>query len=241
MNLHEFYETHSAQESTDFRFVALKEFLIKRLRGRSAADIGCGTGALARELANGGWRMLAVEPDPQLHALAAATLAGVKGDCRLVRSSIEDIGAADIAACENVLLIDVLEHIEDDGRMLAAIFAKMAPGARLLCLLPALETLYGKRDASVGHHRRYSMAAARRLFAAVSFKSVECRYWNLLGVGPYWWFEKFLGRQMPETFRRGPRSSPQKLLNAVLLFWFRLIENRISPPLGLSLLVTAVK
>jgi SAM-dependent methyltransferase len=185
--------------------------------------------------------MLAVEPDPQLHALAAATLADVKGDCLLVQATIENLPAAQVAACENVLLIDVLEHIEDDGRMLAAIFAKMAPGARLLCLLPALEPLYGRRDRSVGHYRRYSLAAARRLFSGVAFQAVEYRYWNLLGVGPYWWFEKALGRQMPETFRQGPRSFLQNALNAALLFWFRRVENRLSPPLGLSLLVTAVK
>jgi SAM-dependent methyltransferase len=241
MNLNEFYEAHSAQEATDFRFVALQEFLVARMRGESAADIGCGTGALARDLAARGWRVLAVEPDPALHAMAAATLAGVKGSCRLVRASIEDIEAAEVAACENVLLVDVLEHIEDDGRMLAAIHAKMAPGARLLCLLPALESLYGRRDRSVGHYRRYSLAAARRLFAGAPFQAVDCRYWNLLGVGPYWWFEKLLGRQMPETFRQGPRSFLQNTLNAALLFWFRRVENRFSPPVGLSLLVTAVK
>ena len=241
MNLNEFYEAHAAQEATDFRFVALEEFLVSRMRGRSAADIGCGTGALARDLAVRGWRVLAVEPDPSLHAMAAATLAGVKGDCRLVRATIEDIAADEVAACENVLLVDVLEHIEDDGRMLAAIFAKMAPGARLLCLLPALESLYGQRDRSVGHYRRYSLAAARRLFSGAPFRAVEYRYWNLLGVGPYWWYEKFLGRQMPETFRQGPRSFLQKALNAALLSWFRRFENRFTPPLGLSLLVTAVK
>ena len=241
MNLAEFYEAHSAQEATDFRFVALEEFLVERMRGRSAIDVGCGTGALARDLAARGWRVLAVEPDPRLHALAAATLADIKGDCRLVQAAIEDVAAAEVAACENVLLVDVLEHVEDDDRMLAAIFSKMAPGARLLCLLPALESLYGRRDRAVGHHRRYSLAAARRLFAGVPFQALEYRYWNMLGVGPYWWFEKLLGRRMPETFRQGPRSFLQNALNTALLFWFRRVENRLTPPLGLSLLVTAVK
>jgi SAM-dependent methyltransferase len=241
MNLNEFYTAHRPQEATDFRFVALAEFLVARMRGRSAADIGCGTGALAGELAARGWRMLAVEPDPSHHALAVTTLAGVKGECRLIQATIEEIAPSEVAGCENVLLIDVLEHIEDDGRMLAAIHAKMAPGARLLCLLPALETLYGKRDRSIGHFRRYSRASARRLFAGVPFQTVEYRYWNLLGVAPYWWFEKLLDRQIPETGRLGRRSFLQGALNGALLLWFRLFENRLSPPLGLSLLVTAVK
>jgi SAM-dependent methyltransferase len=239
MNLNEFYEVHAGQEETDFRFVALQEFLLARMSGGGVADIGCGTGALARALAARGRRVLAVEPDPGLHALAEKTLAGT--ECRLIQASIEGIAAKEVAACDNVLLIDVLEHIEDDGRMLSSIFAKMAPGARLLCLLPALEGLYGERDRAVGHHRRYSREAARALFAKVPFKSVEDRWWNLLGVGPYWWFEKVLGRAMPETFRQGARSPLQRALNAGLLLWFRVLENRLKPPLGLSLLVTAVK
>jgi SAM-dependent methyltransferase len=241
MNLNEFYEAHSSQESTDFRFVALEELLIEGMRGSGVADVGCGTGALARDLAARGWRVVAVEPDTGLHKMAAAALAGVEGDCRLIQATIEEISADEIGSCANVLLIDVLEHIEDDARMLAAIHAKMAPGARLLCLLPAVESLYGKRDVAVGHFRRYSPASARRLFEKVPFRSVEYRSWNLLGVGPYWWFEKVLGRQMPETFRQGPRSFLQNALNQALLFWFRSFENRFSPPLGLSLLVTAVK
>ena len=63
----------------------------------------------------------------------------------------------------------------------------------------------------------------------------------MLGVGPYYWYEQILGRQMPETFRLGPRSFLQNTLNSALLFWFRWVENRLSPPLGLSLLVIAVK
>jgi len=241
MNLNEFYSAHSPQEHTDFRFVALEEFVAARLQGRTAADIGCGTGALAGVLSGRGWRMLAVEPDPTHHALAKTTVALAKGECRLIQATIEEVEPADVVGCENILLIDVLEHIEDDGRMLAVIFAKMAPGARLLCLLPAIEALYGKRDRSIGHFRRYSEASARRLFADIPFKTVEYRYWNLLGAGAYWWFEKLLDRQVPETIRLGRRTFLQSALNGALLFWFRVFENRVKPPLGLSLLVTAVK
>jgi SAM-dependent methyltransferase len=239
MNLSEFYAAHSAQEATDFRFVALRELLERRLRGKSAADVGCGTGALARALAARGWRMLAVEPDPALFRLAADAPA-VEG-LRLINAGIAELSAADLADCENVLLIDVLEHLQDDRGMLAEVHAKMAPGARLVCLVPALETLYGSRDRDVGHHRRYSRAAVRALFASVPFREVEYRYWNFLGAPVYWLYEKALRRPVPENIRQGPRSPLQSALNAALLAWFRLIENRLTPPLGLSLLVIAEK
>ncbi|MEK7383006.1 MAG: methyltransferase domain-containing protein [Elusimicrobiota bacterium] len=241
MDLSEFYEAHAAQETTDFRFVALLEYLGARLRGKTVADIGCGTGALARALAGRGWEVLAIEPDRRLHALAARASTASGGVCRLRQAGIEDLGAEDLAARENVLLIDVLEHVEEDAWMLSAVWEKMAPGAQLLCLLPALEGLYGRRDREVGHHRRYSRAAAERLFGGVPFRTVDYRYWNLLGVPVYWFCERILGRCVPESFRQGPRSPLRGAVNAGLLSWFRLIENRIAPPWGLSLLVTAVK
>jgi len=241
MDLIGFYEAHAALETTDFRFVALLEYLCARLRGRSVADIGCATGALARALAGRGWEVLAVEPDPKLHALAAREPAVAGGGFRLIKAGIEELRVEDLSACENVLLIDVLEHIEDDGRMLAAVWEKMPPGAQLLCLLPALESLYGRRDRAIGHHRRYSLSSAERLFGRVPFRRVDYRYWNLLGVPAYWLCENILGRAVPETFRQGSRSALREAVNTGLLSWFRLIENRIAPPLGLSLIVTAVK
>lgn len=239
MNLAEFYAAHAAQEETDFRFVALVELLAARLRGRSVVDLGCGTAALARALSGRGLTVLAVEPDPAIHALAAA--APRPPGLTLLNARLEELSAAQLAPYENVLLIDVLEHIADDRAALARIAERMAPGAQLLCLLPAIEGLYGRRDRDVGHHRRYSAGAARRLFEGLPFSSVELSAWNMLGVPVYWLCEKVLGRPVPETIRQGRRGPLQRMLNAGLLAWFRLVENRVSAPAGLSLLVRATR
>lgn len=234
-----FYAAHVPLERSDFRFVALSEHLAARLRGRRVADLGCGTGALARALAERGCEVLAVEPDARIHALAAAE--PLPPGMRLLHSGLTELPPGELESRDDVLLIDVLEHIEDDRGTLARLRERMRPGAQMLCLLPALEPLYGQRDRSQGHHRRYSEAAARRLFASCGFASVELSYWNLLGVPVYWFFEKALGRPVPETMRKGRRGPLEAALNASLLAWFRLVENRLAPPLGLSLLARAVR
>lgn len=241
MDLVQFYAAHVAAEAEDFRFRALKDLLAGRMQERSLADIGCGTGMLTREFAREGYRALAVEPDPRIFAIAQRVRADSGAEYRLLNSWIPDLSPDTLAPYRNFLLNDVLEHVEDDRALLRELHARMPEGAKLLCLLPALESLYGERDRAVGHHRRYSQRRARELFSGVPFRGATYSCWNLLGVPAYWFFEKVLGRCVPEGFRQGRRSLPSRLLNGALGLWFRWVENRVRFPAGLSLLVEAVK
>src|SRR5262245_4275924 len=64
-----------------------------------------------------------------------------------------------------VLLLDVLEHVEDDHGFLARIAAGSAPGAVFLVTVPAWPGLFSAHDLALGHFRRYTPAACRELLA----------------------------------------------------------------------------
>ncbi|HCC46644.1 MAG TPA: hypothetical protein DEQ38_00770 [Elusimicrobia bacterium] len=241
MNLVEFYRTHAAREEADFRFLALKELLKKNISGTSVLDIGCGTGAMLRALARDGYAVSGVEPDPELYALAQELKDREGLDFKLVNAGMQSVSSETMAGFSTFLLLDVLEHVEDEAALLRRIWDGMPPGSTLLCLLPALRALYGRRDASVGHFRRYDMADAKALFGAVPFSGAAFSYWNLLGVPAYWFFEKVARRPVPEGFRREGAGRLKTVLNSLLLRWFLAVENRVSPPAGLSILIKAVK
>lgn len=61
------------------------------------------------------------------------------------------------------LLLDVLEHVEDDRAFLAARVATCARGGHVLLAVPAWPALYTSHDAGLGHLRRYRPAAAAAL------------------------------------------------------------------------------
>lgn len=64
------------------------------------------------------------------------------------------IGATD---ADLVLLMDVLEHVEDDAGLLAQ-YARLAPkGARFLVSVPAFGWLWSEHDEFLGHRRRYTL------------------------------------------------------------------------------------
>ncbi len=86
-----------------------------------------------------------------------------------------------------VFCLNVLEHVEDDIGSLVAIRGMLAPGGRLMLLVPALGAIYGTMDRALGHFRRYERGALADLFRAAGYKVAHLEYFNLAGV-PGWWF-----------------------------------------------------
>jgi SAM-dependent methyltransferase len=68
------------------------------------------------------------------------------------------------APADLILLLDVLEHIEDDrGFLDELVRGKLAPGGQVLISVPAWPALYAEHDVVLSHHRRYSPTRARAL------------------------------------------------------------------------------
>ena len=100
--------------------------------GKRALDIGCGGGILAESLAAEGAVVTAVDPSEKSLAAARqhAARSGLSVDYRRVT-------AENLASCnftepfDLVFAVDVLEHVDDLDRTLAAIAAVLAPGGGL--------------------------------------------------------------------------------------------------------------
>lgn len=114
-------------------------------------DIGCGCGMMLCELK--AHRYDAVGVDPSDKAVGYCLSRGVtawKGslpdDVRLPR---QDFDA--------VLLLDVLEHIDDDRAACVAALAMLKPGGILICTVPAHPWLWTRRDEVCHHRRRYRL------------------------------------------------------------------------------------
>jgi precorrin-6B methylase 2 len=87
---------------------------------------------------------------------------------------------------DSVVMVNVLEHIEDDVAALRALRGLLAPGGRVVLYVPALNGLYGAFDRKAGHYRRYAVWRMRQVLAAAGLVEVDLRYMNLLTI-PAWW------------------------------------------------------
>ncbi len=57
---------------------------------------------------------------------------------------------------DTIVLLDVLEHLDDDVALLCAAAEVCAPGGRLVISVPAFQALWSRHDETFQHRRRYS-------------------------------------------------------------------------------------
>jgi len=121
-------------------------------------DVGAGDGWFAHELL----------PDLRQQARVvcwdinyrSSDLAVPAGE-RISRTARRPDGPFDL-----VLLLDVIEHVEDDDAFLADDIAPLlADAARAVVSVPAYQSLYCEHDRMLEHHRRYRPADLRALLA----------------------------------------------------------------------------
>ena len=78
--------------------------------------------------------------------------------------------------CDLMVMMDVLEHIEDDSAFLGH-YSKMArPGTYLFVTVPAFQFLWSGHDVFLEHYRRYTLASLRRLVRGAGFQPVDSHY-----------------------------------------------------------------
>ncbi len=77
-------------------------------------------------------------------------------------------------AFDGLLLLDVLEHVENDRVFLERLVAEnLAPGAMVLVSVPAWRALFGGHDVALGHCRRYRPADCALLLRRAGLEIVE--------------------------------------------------------------------
>jgi SAM-dependent methyltransferase len=202
--------------------------------GRRILEVGAGIGNYTQYLRDAEL-LVCVEP----HAPAAARLRETFHDWQnvlVVQKDICDPGLADLSrhACDTAICFNVLEHIDDDVAALANIARILAPGGRLLLIVPALPMIFGSIDRTVGHVRRYLPATLGRALAATGYRVERMRWLNFFGILP-WWVNNCL-------LRRAEESTAQiRVYDRCVVPCVRWLERRVRPPLGLSLVAVAGK
>jgi SAM-dependent methyltransferase len=92
-DFHSAYDELNADDQ-DYRFYAA---LARELHTRSVLDLGCGTGTLARLLAQDGNDVVAIDPDPDMLRVARAKPGADEVDWRLGYSDSADPASVDLA------------------------------------------------------------------------------------------------------------------------------------------------
>jgi 2-polyprenyl-3-methyl-5-hydroxy-6-metoxy-1,4-benzoquinol methylase len=155
------------------------------LQGR-ILEVGAGLGTITRKLVDRypGLSIVALEPAGNVFA-DLASYAALTPRVTASRQTLAEYEPGPGEAFDAVVYINVLEHIADDTQELQLAAKRLRPGGALLMFGPALEWLYSELDYRAGHYRRYSLRRLRALATSAGFEVVSARYFDVLGVAPY--------------------------------------------------------
>ena len=220
---------------SDFRNANLYKFVSDAAVGDSLLDVGAGAGGFMRYCANKITHVQGIEPNKKLRSLA------LQKGTHIAYSNLKEVN--DLRnKYSTITVIDVLEHIEDDEGFVKSLLNLMEDGARLIAVVPAYSDLYGKRDIKLGHYRRYNKKYFVKMITSTGLRLKEARYWNMLGVPPYWFSEKIIKREIANIRENKYRKDKGiDILNKLLFAYFRHVENRVNLGFGLSLFLVAEK
>lgn len=81
--------------------------------------------------------------------------------------------AAPTGTCDVALLLDVLEHVDDDVGLAADAVARVGPGGGVLVTVPAWPRLFSSHDRMLAHVRRYTPSAARAVLSQAGLQIMQ--------------------------------------------------------------------
>ena len=141
--------------------------MVGPLAPKRLLDVGAGSGFFSRHLlANGAQSALCV--DVGYERTWDETVGGkpvlYRRDC-------------DATDCDLVLMMDVLEHVENDAGLVSHYATKVPSGAHFLVTVPAFRFLWSGHDVFLEHKRRYTLGEIERTLRAAGLEIVKGAYY----------------------------------------------------------------
>lgn len=200
--------------------------------GKTVIEVGAGIGNFSDYLVNTSAiaNLILIEPSQNLFPYLKARFSRhIK--VTPLQGYLEEL-ADRVAPADAIVLVNVLEHIADDGAFLEVAHRVLLPGGALLLLVPALPWIHGSLDRVFGHYRRYTKQSLTNILQHKGFQVVSIRYVNLPGVAAWC----FMGKVLRRTTLR---SGDVKFYDRWMLPWILALERYWEPPIGQNLIAIA--
>jgi SAM-dependent methyltransferase len=244
----DFYLQYASVEDKHWWFIARRQILqqvIRKLNLPKNAQIleaGCGTGGNLQMLSRYG-EVSAMELDE-----IACQLANQRQVTHVKRGSLPD-NIPFASDYDLVLILDVIEHLDNDLSALEALYYKLKPGGYLLVTVPAYMFLWSEHDEINHHKRRYQLKALKQVVKKAGYEISYGSYFNTF-LFPLVATVRFLTKLLPKQEKKNQNQIssdlvvPSRLVNQILKFIFaseRYFISKFPFPFGVSVLLLARK
>lgn len=158
--------------------------------GRRVLEVGSGIGNMSARMVEAGAEHLVLTDMEEWYRTRLRERFGENPSVRVESLMLPDSEAGErfrADRLDTIVALNVVEHIEDHVRALATMRQMLAPGGRVVILVPAMPSIYGEMDRELGHFRRYGKESLGAVFQAAGFRADRMFWWNRVGVAG-WWF-----------------------------------------------------
>ncbi len=193
-------------------------------------DAGCGTGGNLAMLNQYG-EVKGMEMNDDAREYASSLQLG-----EILPGHLPDTIPHPANSFDLIVLLDVLEHIDDDRASLEALNARLAEGGRILLTVPAFQLLWGPHDEAHHHKRRYTATQLKQTAKAADLELEYISYFNTW-LFPLIAMTRFIQRWKSES--EAEINLPSRPINHVLTRLFaseRIFIPGSRLPFGVSLL-----
>ncbi len=159
----------------------------------NALEIGAGIGTFSKKLLPHVTHLDLLEPSENLTPQLQETFKNTP-NVTISGESLENFLERSSQQYDVIVMVNVLEHIEDDGAALKGLKKRLTPDGYLLLYVPALPFLYSRFDQIYGHFRRYTRHNLSQTLEASGFRIEKLHYMDVLSILP-WYFINTLGGQ----------------------------------------------
>jgi len=200
----------------------------------STAEIGAGIGTISDRIIDKVSSLDLIEPSI-LQAEKLRLKFGSEAKVNVIKSMLEShLSGQSPGQYDTVVMVNVLEHIENDKSALALIFDALKGGGHLLLYVPAMPFLYSKFDELVGHHRRYTRKGLAKELNESGFLVKYNSYIDFFGILPWYLINTIGGKT-------SLNSSAVKLYDSAGVPVTRFAERIMTPPIGKNIIFIAEK
>ncbi len=216
---------HAQHESSHWWFLGRREVIVgivealrpKKCSSTQLLEIGCGTGATVGTLSEE-WDAIGV--DISSHAIEIARQRFPKA--RFVAYQYWDQIVDELHSADVILLLDVLEHVEDDFHFLSEMVSRVRPGCYIILTVPADPSLWSEHDVALFHYRRYMPARLRRAWSEMPLQEILLSELNVRLALPIrlvrriqTWLASVRPRRVNDDKKKAPQSSLQIPIPAI--------------------------
>ncbi len=94
---------------------------------------------------------------------------------------LNDVSLLENTSIDCILMMDVLEHIENESEFLKTVLKKLTKNGKLIVTVPAMQFIFSSHDVFLKHFRRYNRKQILDLLRKNGIKIEKCFYfYNIL-------------------------------------------------------------